>query len=122
MGKRILIVDDEEDVRHVFQEVLQEAGYIVNTADSGKMCLLQLQKKKHDLVLMDMFMPQMSGRETFEFILQEDELKDVKVAFLTVADLLESGGMDFEFLGAVDYINKPINNEELIARVKKILG
>ena len=122
MAKKILIVDDEEDVRKLFEDVLKEGGYDVKTVASGKECLFVLRREKFDLVLMDMFMPSMSGRETFEHMVDDEKLKDVKVAFLTVADLGEKGKKELEYLGAVDYINKPIENKELIARVKKILG
>lgn len=119
---KILIVDDEEDVRNLFKDVLTEGGYEVDVAADGKECLIKLRKEKFDLILMDMFMPGMSGRETFEKIVNDPVLKDNKVAFLTVADLGEKGKKELEYLGAVDYINKPVENEELLARVKKILG
>lgn len=119
---KILIVDDEQDVRNLFKEQLTEGGFKVEIATDGKDCLLKLRAGKYDLVLMDMFMPGMSGRETFEQIVNDEKLKTTKVAFLTVADLGEKGRKELEYLGAVDYINKPIGAEELIARVKKALG
>jgi len=119
---KILIVDDEEDVRKLFKEVLEGGGYEADDAENGKQCLLKLRKGKYDLVLMDMFMPGMSGRETFEHIVNDDGLKGQKVAFLTVADLGTKGKKELGFLGALDYITKPVENEDLLARVKKMLG
>jgi CheY-like chemotaxis protein len=118
---KILIVDDEEDVRGLFKEVLQNAGFEVETADDGKECLQKLRKSPVDLVLMDMFMPGSSGRETFERILNDAKLKNTKVAFLTVADLETKGKSELMDMGAVGYLNKPIKNEELVRRVKEML-
>jgi CheY-like chemotaxis protein len=121
MPKKILCVDDEKDVREVFKEVLTSAGYIVSTAVDGKDCLAKLRDEEFDLILMDMFMPGMSGRETFEKMVNDKKLKKVKVAFLTVAQIGEKSMKELKDLGAADYINKPVANEELIASVKKIL-
>jgi CheY-like chemotaxis protein len=122
LKKKILIVDDEKDVRNLFKEQLEQAGYEVTAVESGKACLDHLRQKTCDLVLMDMFMPQISGRETFELILNNEKLKLVKVAFLTVANLGEKGKQELAYMGAVDYMNKPIDKKELVARVKKIVG
>jgi two-component system, OmpR family, alkaline phosphatase synthesis response regulator PhoP len=120
--KKILIVDDEEDIRNLFKEQLEDGGYEVEAVESGKACLQQLRQKTYDLVLMDLFMPDISGRETFEHILNNKNWKSTKVAFLTVADLGEKGKEELAYMEAVDYMNKPIDGEELVARVKKILG
>jgi CheY-like chemotaxis protein len=119
---KILIVDDEKDIQELYQKVLQDAGFEVDTADSGKECLKKLRENSADLVLMDMFMPGLSGRETFEHILNDEKLKNIKVAFLTVADLGEKGRAELEYLGVSAYLNKPIENEELVKKVKEILG
>jgi two-component system, OmpR family, alkaline phosphatase synthesis response regulator PhoP len=120
--KKILIVDDEEDIRGLFKEQLEQGGYEVEAVESGKTCLQQLRQKTYDLILMDMFMPGMSGRETFEYMLNDEKLKGIKLAFLTVADLGEKGKQELAYLGAVDYMTKPISGDELLARVKKIIG
>jgi DNA-binding response OmpR family regulator len=122
MMKKILIVDDEEDVRNLYKEVLVKVGYDVKVAVDGHDCLEKLRKETVDLVLMDMFMPGLSGKETFERMVKEKNFKSVKVAFLTVADIGEKGKAELTFMGAVDYIFKPIENEELVRRVGQILG
>jgi CheY-like chemotaxis protein len=122
MTQTILIVDDEEDIRTLYKEVLEQTGYTVTTADSGTACLQALQQKKYDLVLLDMFMPKMSGRETLQQIINNPQTKQTKIAFLSVAQLKKEHKEELKFLGAVDYINKPIENKELVERVKKILS
>jgi two-component system, OmpR family, response regulator ResD len=119
---KILVVDDDEDVSALFKEQLEQAGHKVNVAGSGKACLTELRKNKYDLVLMDMFMPGMSGRETLEHISNGGRIKDNKVAFLTVASVGGKGLNELKYLGAVDYIKKPISATALVARVKKILA
>jgi CheY-like chemotaxis protein len=118
---RILVVDDEDDVAGLMSEVLKDAGYEVETVPSGLLCLKKLREKTYDLVLMDMFMPGMSGRETFERIIQDDKLKSVKVAFLTVAKLGIDARLELMKVGAVAYLNKPIRNEVLVKKVKELL-
>jgi CheY-like chemotaxis protein len=118
---KILIVEDDQDIAEVFQQVLQGARFEVDVAKDGADCLVMIRDGHYDLVLMDMFMPNMSGRETFEKILEDPKLKNQKVAFLTVAKISEKMQGQFTDMGLVDYIIKPISNKELIARVKKAL-
>jgi CheY-like chemotaxis protein len=121
MAKKILVVDDEADIRYAMETVLGSAGYEVTVAVNGNECLEKLHKEKFDLVLMDVFMPGLSGRETFERIIKDKNLKKTKVAFFTVAQLGVEGKKELEYLGLVDYIEKGIKNEALVKRIKNIL-
>jgi len=91
MAKKILIVDDEESIREVVSAVLEPEGYEITLAIDGADCLKKLTKIKPDLILLDMMMPGMSGRETCEKIRANPKTKNLKVAFLTVARFSESG-------------------------------
>ena len=83
--------------------------------------LLKETKEKPDLILLDMFMPEMSGREVCERIRKDDELKNLKVAFLTVAAFRDQGKQMLKDLNVLDYILKPFDNDDLINRIKKLV-
>jgi len=121
MTKKILVVDDEADTRTYIKTSLEDAGYKVSTAKNGDECLAILKKKKFDLVLLDHFMPGMSGRQLAEKIREDPKLKDTKFAFLTVAEFGIGGVNELKKLGSLDYIKKPVDNEELIKRIRKIV-
>ncbi len=121
MPKRIMIVDDEPDTVESFKTVLENEGFDIVTALSGRECLDKLKKEKVDLTLIDFFMPEMSGRETVERIRENPELTDAKVAFLTVAGFRDKGRSILEELNVADYIRKSITIDEFIVRIKKML-
>jgi len=120
--KQILVVDDEEDTCKLVKVNLQDAGYKVIIALSGKEALSELKKQKVDLVLVDYFMPEMSGRKLCEEIRKDTKLKNIKLVFLTVAEYGEKGYEELKKLNILDYIKKPFVEEDLIKRVKKIIG
>jgi CheY-like chemotaxis protein len=74
------------------------------------------------MILLDMMMPGMSGREVCERIRKDPHTKDLKVAFLTVAKFSESGKYLLKKMNVSDYITKPFENADLVRRVKKITG
>ena len=121
MAKKILVVDDEADIRASIRTLLENEGYQVSTAIDGKGCLTMLKKNKFDLVLIDFFMPGMSGRELAEKIKEDIKLKNLKVIFLTGASFSSAGIKELDKINVLDYIKKPFINEELIKRVKKII-
>ncbi len=120
--KTIMVVDDEPSLIELVKAILEAEGYSVVSASSGKECLEKLKKTKPDLILMDMMMPSMSGRETTEKIRQNPETKDIKVVFLTVARFSDTGKDVLNKLRVLDYITKPFDNDDLIRRVKKALS
>lgn len=122
MGKKILVVDDEADVRTAIKDVLEDEGYGVSTAEAGKEALAILKKEKFDLAILDFFMPEMSGRELAEEIRKDPQIKNAKFAFLTVADFGVQGKQQLKKLDSLDYIRKPFDNEDLVRRVKKMIG
>ncbi len=120
--KKILIVDDEKDVLISVRSFVESLGYKAKTSGSGKSALTTLKKEKFDLVLLDILMPNMSGKIVLEKIRDNPKLKNQKVAFLTVVRLDSEGKKFVKQLKPVDYINKPINTDDLKKRLKKILG
>jgi DNA-binding response OmpR family regulator len=120
--KKVMVVDDEESILELEKAILETAGYEVMTAESGEKCIEKLKTLKPDLVLLDMMMPGMSGRETCEKMRQDPKTKGLKVAFVTVAKFSEAGKDKLKDMKVMDYITKPFDNDDLLARVKKMLG
>ncbi len=118
---KIMIVDDEESLRELITAILTPEGYEVIAASSGQECLDMLNKEKPDLILMDMMMPGMSGRETTERIRKNPSTKNIKLAFLTVARFSETGKETLQGLNVLDYITKPFDNDDLVKRIKKLI-
>ncbi len=123
MGKKtILTVDDDESILKVIGAILKPEGYNVVKAENGVKALAKLKKTKVDLVLIDHFMPKMTGVELLEKIRADKKLKDLKCAFLTIGIFQKFGKKWIKKLNAIDYIKKPFDNEDLVNRVKKMLG
>lgn len=122
MAKKIMIVDDEESLVELVKAVLEQEGFEVIPAMNGGEALEKLKTAKPDLILLDMMMPGMSGREVCESIRKNPETKDLKVAFLTVAKFSEAGKDTLKKMNVLDYITKPFDNADLVKRVKKMVG
>ncbi|MCX6818798.1 MAG: response regulator [Candidatus Aenigmarchaeota archaeon] len=122
MAKRILVVDDENDARMFVKLLLENSGFKVVAAPGGKEALKILKKEKFNLVLIDFFMPKMSGRVLLKKIRADNKLKKIKCVFLTVADFPKIGLDMLKKIGISDYIKKPFDNEDILKRVKKIIG
>jgi CheY-like chemotaxis protein len=118
----IMVVDDEESMRELVKAIFLEEGFQVITASSGQECLNILASERPDVILMDMMMPGMSGRETTEKIRKNPATKNLKVAFLTVLRLSEIGKDTMQRLHVVDYITKPFDNDDLVEKVNRIIG
>jgi two-component system, OmpR family, alkaline phosphatase synthesis response regulator PhoP len=124
MSKKIMIIDDKKDTVEMVEALLTSKGYVVESANNGKEGLNKLRDldEKPDLILLDMFMPEMSGREVCEKIRSDDELKDLKIAFFTVASFSDKGKETLESLNVSDYITKPFESQDLLRRIQKIIG
>lgn len=122
MVKKVMIVDDEPPICKGVKLILEGEGFEVVTALRGPEALDKLRKEKVGLVLIDVFMPGMDGLELSETIRKDPELKDLNLAFLTVASFGEIKKEDLRRLNVSDYIHKPFASAELVRRVRKILG
>ncbi len=110
----ILVVDDEEHVRKLLQRILEEAGYSVVTAANGREALDTVSQANVSLVLLDIMMPEIDGFQTLDLIRQQCE---VPVIMLT-AKRDEKTLLDALNGGADDYMKKPFDKPELLARIK----
>lgn len=114
---RILVVDDEPQIRRVMRSALTAEGYIVNDARTGESALEELRKERYDLVLLDVNMPGMDGLETCKAIRASSE---VAVIMLTVRNAEEDKIAALD-AGADDYVTKPFSMSELLARIRASL-
>ena len=111
----ILIVEDEQKLSRVLQLELKYENYITEIADNGKDALRLMEEKDWDLVLLDIMIPELSGMEVLRRIRRTDE--STPIILLTARDEVHDkvSGLD---LGANDYITKPFQIEELLARIR----
>ena len=114
---QLLVVDDDEDIRALLRLLLERAGYDVDDQAEGRAALRAFHKGNHDLVLLDVTMPDLDGWELLERI---RDLSDVPVLMLTARDS-ESDRVRGLRGGADDYVTKPFDREELVARVEALL-
>lgn len=113
----VLIVDDNPANLGVLSDTLDQAGLEVWVARSGKMALERVEYALPNLILLDVMMPGIDGFETCRQLKVNPETKDVPVIFMTALSDTENKVEGFQ-LGAVDYITKPFQQEEVLARVK----
>jgi DNA-binding response OmpR family regulator len=114
---RVLVVDDDGDIRLLLRELLERAGYGVDEAEDGRTALRMLFTSPPVLIILDVSMPDMDGYQTLERI---RDLSDVPVLMLTARtqELEKVRGLS---AGADDYVAKPFGRQELLARVQALL-
>lgn len=113
----ILVVDDTPQTLQLLVTVLSGANYAVRPADSGALAMASIEASPPDLILLDVKMPQMSGFEVCRRLKQNPDTQEIPVIFLSGLSDLDDRVQGFQ-LGAVDFITKPFQREELLARVK----
>ncbi|NEO87532.1 MAG: response regulator [Spirulina sp. SIO3F2] len=116
----ILIVDDHADNLRLLTALLLELGYQVRTANSGKLALRTVKNNPPDLILLDILMPEMDGYEVCATLKSEEESAEIPVIFLSALNEVLDKVRAFE-VGGVDYISKPFEREEVIARINNQL-
>lgn len=114
---QILIVDDTPKNIQVLGQILSEQGYKIIVATNGLQALKAVEKKTPDLILLDINMPELDGYETCQRLKADERLEEIPVIFLTARTETEDIVKAFS-VGGVDYITKPFNSSELLARVK----
>ena len=113
----VLVVDDDPQTLAMLVGVLGEEGYQVQPADSGKLALLSVAAQPPDLVLLDIRMPGMDGFEVCRRLKQIESGRRVPVMFVSASKEKEEW-VEGLALGAVDFLCKPVQREELVARVR----
>jgi two-component system phosphate regulon response regulator PhoB len=120
MAHRILVIDDEPDLLELVRVNLDQAGYRVETAASGKAALEQIRSSPPDLVVLDLMLPDVAGTEICRQIRADTELAGIPIIMLTAKAEEVDRVVGFE-LGADDYVTKPFSPRELTLRVGAIL-
>lgn len=108
--KNILVIDDDINIGNMLEELLTREGYLVSRAYSGTEALLLLSQKKPDLALLDLMLPGLSGREVLP------ALKGIPVIVIS-AKVNSEDKVDLLLGGAADYVTKPFDSRELLARI-----
>jgi DNA-binding response OmpR family regulator len=118
---KILIAEDERDIRDLICFTLQFAGYQVVAVSNGEEAIEKALSESPDLILMDVRMPRMTGYEACKRMKTEESIKNIPVIFLSAKgqDAEVKAGLD---VGALEYIIKPFSPDQLTERVKDILS
>jgi two-component system sensor histidine kinase/response regulator len=114
---RILVVDDVMQNLQVVGTMLRNEGYDVMPAASGPQALERMRVRTPDLILLDLMMPEIDGLEVCRRLKADPETQQIPIIFLTASNEMEHLVKGFE-VGAVDYVTKPFNGAELLARVR----
>jgi DNA-binding response OmpR family regulator len=117
---RILAVDDQKDALRLLQIRLQNAGFDCLTANDGPGALELLAKEPVDVIILDVMMPQMDGLEVCRRLKADEKTKDIPVLFLTAKFEMQDKVRGLE-VGGHDYLSKPVEQPELLARTKSAL-
>ena len=120
MSSRVLIVEDEPDIRELVVHHLKREGYLVSAASSGEEALRQVQAAPPDLVLLDLMMPAMDGLEVCRRLRQDPATVSLPIVMLTAKGDEVDRVLGLE-IGADDYVVKPFSPKELLARVRAVL-
>jgi len=119
MTKKILHIEDDEDICNLVKVLLEEQGYSVITAFNGKEALDKLKGDDIDLVLLDIMLPDMSGWDIYQRM--KETFYPAKVAFLSVMPISDNELDNLKEEGISDYIKKPFDNGDLVRRIRNIL-
>ena len=117
--KKILVVDDSPTERHVLLELLTKNGYQVTTAESGEEGIEKAKTELPDLILMDVVMPGLNGYQATRTLTRDEATRNIPIIVCT------SKGQETDKIwglrqGAIDYLIKPINGDELLAKIAAI--
>ncbi len=116
----VLIIEDDPSVRENLEELLKFKGFTVYSSSDGKKGLDMAFKKEPDLIISDIMMPEMDGYELLRNVRETPSLTNTPVILLTAKTLTESKIMGLEY-GADDYVTKPYNAKELVARINNLI-
>ena len=117
-GKKILVVDDEQQLALAVKIRLQSVGYQVTTANDGRQGLELIQQERPDLVILDVLMPNMDGYSCLREINARFGRGNIAVIVLTARDRMKDL---FELEGIEDYVIKPFDHEDLLVRIDRTL-
>jgi len=118
--KKILVADDETVNLDFFEVMLSKLGFVVEKSDNGIETLEKVKKFQPDLIILDNIMPGMTGREITKILKNDPNFKDISIIMLSALDDVKDKVAGFE-AGVDDYITKPFNFSEVLARINAVL-
>jgi len=117
---KILVVDDQEEIRNLAETILSAEGFRLRTAADGREALDAVFEEPFDLILLDINMPRMDGWETLRLLRADEEIARTPVVMFSIKGEIRDKSQGI-MLGAVDYITKPFQVDELVSRVRQVL-
>ena len=119
-GKKILIADDEPDILEVLQYNLVREGYEVTTAKDGEDALIKAKSTHPDLIILDVMLEDINGQAVCELIRRDPTMADIKI--ICISGMVEEDKIQqLREAGADDFLHKPIDIDELVRRVCRLL-
>lgn len=118
--KRILHVDDNDDTLKIVKIILENEGFDVISVSKGKDALKKIDMNNFSLIILDVMMPDMSGWDLFTRIAKIKP--NYKIIFLSILDISEEKIKKLKNNGIKDYIKKPFDNNNFVARIKKVIN
>ena len=129
LGKTVLVVDDEPDIRLVLKTVLENGGFDVSLAANGKEALDRMTEKKPDVISLDLVMPKMSGLKFYKYIQKNKDRADIPVVIVSAHADDEFGKVDLDKIkaarsggGSITVIEKPIKPDSYINAIRRAIG
>jgi two-component system response regulator VicR len=130
---KIMYVEDDADTRNMVKTLLEKEGFIVSVVRSGAEGMVQLEKDRPDLIILDMMLPDMSGWDVFNKIVTheidyrvEHSIGEnepfIKIIFLSVIPMPKERIRKMHEYGIADYITKPFDSRALVRRIRKLLN
>ncbi len=119
--KKILLVDDEPELRTAVKIRLEVEGYKVIPASNGKECLELARTENPDLIILDLMMPVMDGYTALRRLKEDPDLSHIPVIILSIKEKIKMEGLFISDL-VEDYVEKPFETEELLTKVRAVLG
>jgi len=120
MSKRILIVEDEQDLVRLLKYNLDKEGFRVNAISDGSLVMAEMRREEPDLLVLDLMLPGMDGLEICRQVRRHDRYSSIPILMLTARSDEADRVVGLE-IGADDYVTKPFSMRELIARVRALL-
>lgn len=121
MSKKILLIDDDTNIASYVKFRLQKKGYILKHMDNGLDGVQAIKDFKPDLVILDMMMPGIDGREVAEIVKEKNLMDTSRIIVLSGKEVAEEVKALFD-LGIHDYLQKPFNIDNLVVRIERVLS